>query len=48
MKVAWDQPLVGDPLSRWEGLIEALGSMPLQLPRHYLNGLRTDPTSKFQ
>ena len=49
LKVAWDQPLVGGPLLRWERLIEALKeSPPLRLPRHYFHGLHTSSTSKFQ
>ena len=49
LKVAWDQPLSGEPLSKWKGLIEALKeSRPLQLPRHYSNGLPVDSTNKIQ
>ena len=44
--MAWDRPLAGEPLSRWERLIVALKESVLL--RHYLNGLRTDATNKFQ
>ena len=49
LRVAWDQPLVGEPLLRWERLIGALKeSTPLRFPRHYFHSLRTSSTSKFQ
>jgi len=48
LRVAWDQPLVGEPLLRWERLIGALKeSTPLRLPRHYFHGLHTSSTSNF-
>ena len=38
-KTPWDQPLEGEALSKWNGLIKALReSRPLHLPRHYLDG----------
>ena len=49
VKVAWDQPLAGELLSKWENLIGALKEgVQFRIPRHYLNGLRTDPTNKMQ
>ena len=49
LRVAWDQPLVGEPLLRWERLIGTMKeSTPLRLPRHYFHGLHTSSTSKFQ
>ena len=47
--MAWDQSLVGEPLSKWENWIRALKkSVQFRIPRHYLNGLCTDSTKKMQ
>ena len=49
VKVAWDQPLAGELLSKWEFLIGALKEgVQFRIPRHYLNRLHTDPTNKMQ
>ena len=49
MKVPWDQPLIGEQLTRLEALIESLKeSMQLRIPRHYFNGLLIDSSNKIQ
>lgn len=49
VKVAWDQPLVGEPLSRWEGMIEAWkDSVQFRIPRYYISGLPVNSSNKVQ
>jgi len=49
IKLGWDQPLTGQPMMKWRGLIEALRlSKPLLLSGHFFSGLYAPSSIRFQ